>query len=65
MLNISSPISCLAYLLLSILIFSIRSEEKKSVNMFIGDAAIGTVGPMGEVKGLMVTGCKVEDHEVG
>ena len=30
-----------------------------------GDAAIGTAGPMGEVKGLMVTGCKSEDHVVG
>ena len=43
----------------------IRSEEKKSVNTSSGDAEIGTAGPTGEVKGLIVTGCKVEDHEVG
>ena len=45
-------------------IFSIRSAEKKSWNTSTGDAEMGTFGPTGDVKGLMVTGLREEDHEV-
>ena len=38
--------------------------EKKSWNISTGDAEMGTVGPTGDVKGLMVTGLREEDHEV-
>ena len=33
--------------------------------MSIGESGIGTVGPTGEVKGLMVTGFNVVDQEGG
>ena len=33
--------------------------------MSIGDSGIGTVGPTGEVKGVMVTGVNVSDHVGG
>ena len=44
--------------------FSIRSSEKKSWNTSNGEAEIGMVGPTGDLNGLMVTGLRVEDHEV-
>ena len=44
--------------------FSIRSSEKKSWNTSKWEAEIGMVGPAGDLNGLMVTGLRVEDHEV-
>ena len=61
----SSPIACLAYRLLWRTISSCRSSEKKSSKTSIGCWGMGVVGPTGEVKSLMVTGCSWSVHEVG
>ena len=61
----TSPITCLAYLLLSSTIFCCRSAVKNNPNTSKGVSGIGTVGPTWEVNGLMVTGESCSDHEVG
>ena len=42
----------------------IRSDNMKSSRTSSGEAKIGTAGSTVEVKGLMVTACEVDDHEV-
>ena len=61
----SSPITCFAWRLLSCTISSCRSSEKKSSKTSIGDSGKLVVGPTGEVKSLMVTGCSWSVHVVG
>ena len=65
--NFSSPITSLAYLLLSSTSTLTRSELKKSSKISRGEVGRVSVGPASDVigKGLMVTCVRLEDHEVG